>query len=768
MAMEVGLVALWLVVLLLLGAIALPLASWLFPGGDPAALSVPLALAVVGVVGYLVGHVAFGWPAALAGVAALIGGSALATDRVGTDWRAFLEPAAVFTAAFLFVVAVRAVDPAAAVLPLAIGEKFLDFGLLRSLGRTPALPPEDMWFAGRSVRYYYGGHMTVSLLGTLAGTAGRYAYNLGLAGFYAALVTGAYGLAGSIVAPETVRIPRRVAAGLAAFLVGIAGNLKPAAKLLGWLLPDGAAAAVAGSNDAPSSIVGWTPADFWYFEASRVIPVDPRSADPVAAATEFPLFSWLNGDLHAHMMSQPFLLVVAALLLAYWRTPPERTRRRAALLAGALPPVAGLVAVTNVWSFPTAGGLTLLTVQFAPGDPIDLLPDRDRLAPLQARLAPREGIVDELRRLGLSTVAAAAAVGIAMIWTLPFWVGVIPGGPSKTVGIWAVWTPVEGFLLVHGAFLAAFVPYLVRGIAATRERTRLAAGTGVAVAVGSALLGAPAVGIVVPVGLAAWWLLRRGTVGPEAMLVLAGAGLVLLVELVTIEGERFNVVFKTYSDVWLLWSVAGGVVLARLAAGWPAALLDVSGRRWRWTGRVLAVVVVLVTATYAAFALPSHFETASPTVDAEGPTLDATAYLEVEYPAEAPAIRWLDGREGRPVIVTAAPGGYRWRPAEGKGASAPASLTGLPTVLGWFHEAQYRGQSPYQKRLADVRAIYTGAADEQARLLERYDVRYVYVGPAERAQYGAVTITDRPFLSVANRWPEVTVYRVDHSALRSR
>jgi uncharacterized membrane protein len=180
---------------------------------------------------------------------------------------------------------------------------------------------------------------------------------------------------------------------------------------------------------------------------------------------------------------------------------------------------------------------------------------------------------------------------------------------------------------------------------------------------------------------------------------------------------------------------------------------------------VLAVVVVLLTVPYAALALPSHAGTASPTADAEGPTLDATAYLEVEYPAEAAAIRWLNDRAGQPTIVTGAPGGYRWNPDEGEGSSAPASLTGLPTVLGWFHEQQYRGETPYERRLSHVESIYTTTNQSwRGRILDAYDVRYVYVGPAERARYGEIRVGDHDAVSVAREFGSVTVYRVRESS----
>jgi len=784
--MEVGLVALWLVALLLLGALALPVTAWLFPDFEAAPLAFPLALAVLGVVGHLVGHVAFGWPAIVAGLSVLAGASYVAAGRTDPDWRGFAEPAAVFVAAFLLVVGVRALDPAATPLPIAIGEKFLDFGLVRTLERAPALPPEDMWFAGQPVRYYYGGHMLTVLLGTLTATGGRFAYNLGLAGFYATLVVAAYGLAGAIAAPYAV--PRRRAAAFGAFFVGLAGNLETAARVGLWLVPGGLAGPLAGAVGLSEDAVGWTPGDFWYFEASRVLPVDPTREDPFMAATEFPLFSWLNGDLHAHMMSQPFTLLAAALLLAYWRT--DHPRRRLLLLCGAIPPVAGLVGLVNVWSFPTVGGLVALTVLFAPGDPADLV-RAVGLSEFASRFDARTARVTEgLRRAGFAALSAALVLLLGVLWTLPFWAVVIPGGPGKDVAFWEAWSPAGPLFLVHGAFLVAFAPYLARPLGAETGRPWLVWTLGLGVVALSILAGVPALGLAAPLLVGGWWLLSgghrentdsaladvnatRGRPGYELVLVLAGAGIVVLVELLTVEGERFNIIFKAYSHVWLVWAVAAGVALARLTDGWPAPALGLDRPHWRTTGRALAALLVVSTSLYAGLALPAHVEEGSATADTFGPTLDATAYIEaegveerygVDYRQEAPAIRWLEGHDGRPTVVTATPGGYWWRPAEGDGSSAPASLTGVPTVLGWTHERQYRGPDDYERRLGHVETIYAGSPADQRELLARYDVDYVYVGPAERASY-EITVDELDGVEPRKEFEDVTVYAVDQSAL---
>ncbi|MFC7235890.1 DUF2298 domain-containing protein [Halosegnis marinus] len=765
--MEYGYVAVWLVTYLALGLAALPVVGRLFGGfrDRGAALSVPFALATLGLVGFLVGHLpgAFGLPAALAGLAVLAFVSYRASDGPA-DLRRAAVPAAVFALAFLFVVALRALDPA--VTPIG-GEKFLDFGLLKSLLRADALPPEDMWFAGESVRYYYGGHVLAALLAELTFTPARYAYNLALAGFYAAVVTAAYGIAATVAADHGVS--GRVAGALGAFFVALAANLYTAGQLLVWTLPDALARPVVAALGLPvEEALAWTPGDFYYWPASRVIE---------GTINEFPLFAWLNGDLHAHMMSTNFLLLGVALLYAYWRTPEAEVGRRRLLVFGLLPPLGGYVATVNTWSFPSVTlGLAFLTLTFAPADPRTLLPARLRAALPSVEAAPEGAETDggtvtagtllrtELARSGTALALAAGVLLLAVVWVAPFWFSTASGRP---IGLFPPGASLGGLVVVHGGFLAAFVAYLVAvgREAAPAVRTAALAGT-VALLLAGLGLGANAVALVGPVLLAAWLLLRaREDVGFETMLVVAGAGIVLLVEYVYVAEpqyagtglDRMNTVFKTYAQVWVLWAPAAGVALTRLAAAGRDAAPSFGSARVGTAGRVLVAVLLLTTGVYAALAVPAHVDAGSATANELGPTLDATAFVDVTHPAEAPAIDYIDALEGRPTIVTAAPAGYRWNPSGGDGASAPASLTGVPTVAGWFHERQYRSPEAYGTRVADVETIYTGTPAEQRALLDEYDVEYVYVGPAERARYGEITIGDLPGLRVVERGG-VTIY----------
>jgi YYY domain-containing protein len=769
--MEYGYVLVWLVAYLALGLAALPVVGRLFDGfrDRGAAFAVPFALATLGLVGFLVGQLpgAYGYPALVAGLAVLAVASYRASDGP-VDLRRAAAPAAVFAVAFLFIVGTRSVDPA--VNPVG-GEKFLNFGLLKTLARSSTLPPEDMWFANEPVQYYYGGYALTVLLADLTLTPLRYAFNLAVAGFYAAFVTAAYGLAAAVA--DDHGVSGRAAGLLGAFFVAFASNLYVAGRLLAWALPDGLARPVAVALGLPvGETLAWTPADFYYWDASRII---------TGTANEFPLFAWLNGDLQGHMMSVNFLLLAVAVAYAYWRTPESAVGRRRLLVFGALPALAGLIATINTWSFPTfALGVPFLTLTFAPARPWTLLPGRIR-ALLPAEVFGAADPVDldggertaadllrtELARSASALVLAGGVLAIAIGWASPFLLGSASGRP---IGLFPPGASLGALVVVHGGFLAAFVPYLAWRV---REARR---GTLPAVAAGSLLLfgvgvavGANAVALVGPTLLVAWWLLRtRDGVGFETMLIVAGAGVVVLVEYVYVaeavyagtELARFNTVFKLYAQVWALWAPAAAVALVRLGAVGRGSLPSPGRARLAQAGRVLTVLLVVTTATYGMLAVPAHFEAGSATANTQGPTLDATAFVEVTHPDEAPAIEYVDSLEGQPTIVTAAPAGYRWDASAGQGASAPASLTGVPTVAGWFHERQYRTPEAYERRVADVRTIYTGEPTAQRSLIEQYEVEYVYVGPVERAKYGKITVDELPNARAVQRG-DVTIYVVE-------
>ncbi|WP_336021714.1 DUF2298 domain-containing protein [Halobellus salinisoli] len=830
--MEYALVARWLVLYAALFALGLPLVARLLPHsvGRGAGLAVPASLVVLSLPAYWIGQLTWG-PIALAlGLLTLLLASALAALdlaalregevrlAVDIDVDAATDAAAVFLLAFAFLVAVRAFDPA--VHPGG-GEKFLDFGLLQTLARSPVLPPEDFWFANESVKYYYGGHLTATLLSWLTATPPRFAYNLALAGFYASLVTAAFELAGAIGADRarstaggrlsTPRVRRRLAGVVAVFFVGLASNLVTAGQLLVGALPTsvGRPAAefvAARSGYTVDALLGGV-GSFSYWDASRVIP---------GTINEFPLFAWLNGDLHAHMMGTPTLLLAAAVGYAYYRTPEPAHRRRRVLLFAVVPLLGAWQAVQSTWSFPSVLALGWLAALFSPADAWSLLP---RTPGIRQRL-PDLGVPREVDRLAASFVVAGVAAVAATVLASPFLLGAATGGGERAIELLGpeMRSGLGGLLLVHGAFVVGLGGYLLSEIRIDRPWLLLAGV--VAVGVVGTQIGLAALAVSVPLLVLAWVGLRTSaSIGYEAVLVAAGAGLATIVELVYVSEQagpgRMNTVFKTYSQVWVFWGTAMGVALSglilnaasRVGSGaragaseraetngrakasersaksgersaTPDAASGDEGERSHSPRDVLRVVagvalvvgLVASTSVYGVLALGAHFESGP----AGGPTLDATQFVETDHPEQADAIEWVDGRSGQPTMLEAPgtltyPGGTDERPRAMYSwhANPASSLTGVPTVAGWQHEIGYRGEDAYMDRVRDVDAMYTGSASERAALLAEYEVRYIWVGPSERARYGSVAFGSEA-IEVAHRSGDVTIYEVDLDALDDR
>ena len=96
-------------------------------------------------------------------------------------------------------------------------------------------------------------------------------------------------------------------------------------------------------------------------------------ADKSPHITEFPFFTFLYGDLHAHMMAIPFTLLVIGLGLALVVGLRTSSNLWAVVSAEALALALGSLWVINSWDYPSYLLLTLallaLAVYFRPGRP---------------------------------------------------------------------------------------------------------------------------------------------------------------------------------------------------------------------------------------------------------------------------------------------------------------------------------------------------------------------------------------------------------------
>ncbi len=236
------------------------------------------------------------------------------------------------------------------------GEKPMDFAYLNAIIKSLYFPPYDPWFAGGYINYYYFGFVLVATLTRLTGIIPAVAYNLAVPTFFAMTGMGAFTVAYNLVAgwprrsnarrplpapPNNTR--RAILMGMMAILFVVAiGNLGEAHLIFNGLReistldapPDvpivrEVAQAADGLNQLMTTDAKLNFRDeWWYWNATRLIPHPPDEAGPI---NEFPLFTFLYADLHAHLMALPFTLLVLALLVNLVREAPPH-------LAPSLPP----------------------------------------------------------------------------------------------------------------------------------------------------------------------------------------------------------------------------------------------------------------------------------------------------------------------------------------------------------------------------------------------------------------------------------------------
>ncbi len=155
-------------------------------------------------------------------------------------------------------------------------EKFMDFAIINGLLRSGTRPPEDVWYSGNSINYYYFGHLVCANLVRLTQIPSSIAYNL--------LVATIFSLSG-----------------LASFSIIQQLSKKYLFSIFGMLL-----LLVAGNLDLYYQEVYLKNTNYFYAEARSIIEF---------TINEFPAYSFLISDLHAHILSIPFTLLIIAFIL---------------------------------------------------------------------------------------------------------------------------------------------------------------------------------------------------------------------------------------------------------------------------------------------------------------------------------------------------------------------------------------------------------------------------------------------------------------------
>lgn len=573
--------------------------------------------------------------------------------------------------------------------PAAYGtEKFMDYGFMEAMMRSTTLPAVDLWYSEGTINYYYGGQYFAVFLTKLTGTEVELTYNL-MRTFVAGL---AFVLPYSLVYQMAKDRMGKKAAGavgwkkavpqisgiLAGLSVSIAGNMHYVyyGQIRPWL----------------QKLTGQEPDSYWFPDATRYIGFNPDVEDKTIH--EFPCYSFVLGDLHAHVVNIMFVLLLLGLLYAWVKMVRKRTYDTGEpgtkefwekhllmpqiLFAAVL---LGMFRWTNYWDFViyfvVTGGVVLFTN-------IVLMKGQGKWV------------------IGVTAAQAAEVLAIGTIVILPFTLNF----ETMVQGV----AVAQNHSLPHQLLILWGLPVILTVIFVISLLAEKLGG----------------------VKNKTIYKFMKSLKLPDLFAMVMGLcaiGLVLIPELVYVRdiyengNARANTMFKLTYQAYIMFGMTMAYVIFRM--------LVISYRKLLKAAAGIALVCLIWTFGYFGNSVDSWFGEVKDPSKYQG--LNATAFLETDFPEDAAGIRWLKKNiKGSPVVLEANGDSYTQY-------ERVSAMTGLPTVLGWYvHEWLWRNDvADLNTKSGDIELIYTSKDEKQVKeLLEKYNISYIFTGACEREKYG--------------------------------
>lgn len=551
--------------------------------------------------------------------------------------------------------------------PQAFGEeKFMDFGFMAAMMRSPSLPAADLWYSQSPINYYYGGQYYAVFLTKLTGTQIAVTYNL----------------MRTLIAAMAFVLPFSLIQQVSSDYFKNTGNTL--SQKLHKLLPccagllAGAAVSLAGNMHYviyAKILPLFRETNYWFPNSTRFIGHDPETLDQTIH--EFPAYSFIQGDLHAHVVNIYFVLTVVGLLYAWIKN--ENKEKKKTLLQ--LPLLMcglflGIFQWSNAWDFAIYYVVICGVCLFGN---------------LKWFQNWKQGIL-------ISAGQWVELLVLSLLASLPFTLH-FDSGMAQGIRLAQNHSALYQLCILWAFPVLAVLFYLTALILERRTYRPLR------------------------------WLSDTDTADIFiAVLCLCAFGLILMPELVYLQdiyektAARSNTMFKLTYQAFILLGLCMGFIFIRF--------LSDNSRRWIQIIGGMGTICLLLTTGYTPTAIHQWQGNIFHKDGYLG--LDATAFLETSYPEDAPAIRWLqENIKGSPVTLEANGNSY-------SSYCRVSAMTGLPTVLGWYtHEHLWRNDTDdLNERSRQIELIYTSRDENQVRsLLSRYQVSYLFIGQMEREKY---------------------------------
>ncbi len=592
-------------------------------------------------------------------------------------------------------------------------EKFMDYGFMAAMIRGDYMPPKDLWFAGSTINYYYVGQYMAAFMTRISGVTVNVGYNLMLM----TLAAFAFVLPYSLVYNVTKNflndsgIKHKKSPVIAGILSGagvsLAGNLH--FTLYYWVVP--IVRTILGIKEETSN--------YWFPNSTRYIGYNPVTKDKTIH--EFPNYSFVLGDLHAHVINIIFVLTVLGILFGWLQSRKKLTE--GFLQEAAMPKhgiwkeiwnpfiiligfLIGLFKTTNFWDYP---------IYYVVSGAVILLSNLVVYSPKKDTVIKRRSL---FKPIWLTALEGIAVIIIAEITALPFTLKFKQ--ISTQIRIAQAHTPVYQLIILWGLpvalILGLLIELLTKYFASDSTKVERPDGTD---ETKTLFVTNPFIRFVSSVNISELFVLILG---------LCAMGLVLIPELIYVKDiysgdyKRANTMFKLTYQAFILFGVSGGFIFMKF----------MKDLRFKWQIKFTIITFLLFISSlwYSKVSIEAWYGNIFQPSGYEG--LDAQAFLKDEMPDDFEAIKWLNNNvKGTPVILEANGDSY-------SDYERVSAATGLPTILGWYvHEWLWRGNTKVlDERAADIESIYTASDYEQLHtLILKYNIEYLYVGKLERDKF---------------------------------
>lgn len=612
----------------------------------------------------------------------------------------FVAEELMFFAVFLLFSYIRGFNPEA------YGtEKFMDYGFMTTMMRSDYMPPQDFWYSGTALNYYYVGQFMATYLTRLSFVEVSCGYNLMLTMTGAFCFVLAFSLAYNLMIKYSLYRTRMsngaaVFSGiLAALAVCVAGNMHY--PLYRWIIPT--IKKLAGEENVNYS--------YWFPDATRYIGYNPETHDKTIH--EFPSYSFVLGDLHAHVINIMFVLTVLAVLMS-WLFGQNKRKSDAKIAAGEIfnPSIIvlsffiGLFHTTNFWDYPIYYVVSGAIILFSNMIMYNFKKKAYLLTALQGILV----------------------IVLAKIFALPF--SLQFEKISSAICLVDKNTIFYQFMVLWGLPITTIAAFIIISVLNYKENRKYLKGNKKKSKQEAEKGKDPLLAYMEFLSVTDLYVITIG---------LCAIGLTLMPEIIYVKDiysgdyKRANTMFKLTYQAFILFGICFGYIFVRL-------LKYARNKGQRIVAAVLLGIFCL-TLPYSVNAVKSWYSNIFDKSGYKG--IDATSFLKKDFKDDYPAIEWLNENiEGTPVVLEA--NGYSYTDYQ-----RVSVMTGLPTVLGWYtHEQLWKSSSnrsddevvsEINSRAADIETIYTSGDEELVReLIERYNISYIYVGSLEEQKYGEI------------------------------